>query len=165
VSTIGREGTTALPAFLGSRTSPNTLVCQIAGDAIRLPTSELPALLQGDGVLHDVLHRYTYATIVLLAQSVACNRAHSIEERACRWLLMTHDRVDEDTFELTQEFLAQMLGVRRASVSVTQGVLQSAGLIRYTRGRITVLDRVRLEESACECYSIIRDEFARMVER
>jgi CRP-like cAMP-binding protein len=165
VSTIGREGTTALPVFLGSRTSPNTVMCQMSGDAVRLPATALPELLNGDGALHDMLHRYTQATIVLLAQSVACNRAHSIEERASRWLLMTRDRVDSDTFDLTQEFLAQMLGVRRASVSVTQGVLQSAGLIRYSRGRITIVDRRRLEEAACDCYPIIRDEFRRLIER
>jgi CRP-like cAMP-binding protein len=165
VATIGREGTTALPLFLGSRTSPNKVICQIPGDALRLPASALGDLLKGDGALHDMLHRFTQATIVLLAQSVACNRAHSLEERASRWLLMTHDRVDADTFELTQEFLAQMLGVRRASVSVTQGVLQSAGLIRYTRGRITVVDRARLEDASCDCYRIIRSEFRRLVEQ
>jgi CRP-like cAMP-binding protein len=159
VTTIGREGMSGLTVFLGGKASPNTVVCQIPGEVVRLPSAALPELLSGDGTLHDVLHRFTQATIVLLAQSVACNRAHSIEERAGRWLLMTHDRVDTDTFGLTQEFLAQMLGVRRATVSVTQGVLQSAGLIRYSRGRITIVDRDRLEDAACECYRIIRDEF------
>jgi CRP-like cAMP-binding protein len=162
VATIGREGMSGLPVFLGARTSPNTVMCQVEGDALRIPSSALPELLSGDGALHARLHRYTQATIVQLAQNVGCNRAHSIEERAARWLLMTRDRVDSDHFGLTQEFLAQMLGVRRASVSVTQGVLQSAGLIRYTRGRITILDRERLEEAACDCYVLIRDEFERL---
>lgn len=163
VNTVGREGLTGLPAFLGAATSPNRVFCQVETDALRLPVSQLHPLLSNDGDLHRVLHRYTQATIVQLSQNVACNRLHTTEERASRWLLMTRDRVDQDTFALTQEFLAQMLGVRRATVSITAGVLQTAGLIRYTRGNVTILDRDRLEETTCDCYRLVREEFTRLL--
>jgi CRP-like cAMP-binding protein len=163
VNTVGREGVTGLPAFLGAATSPNRVFCQVDCDALRLPTSQLHALMIGDGDLHHILHRYTQATIVQISQSVACNRLHTTEERASRWLLMTRDRVDDDTFPLTQDFLAQMLGVRRATVSITAGVLQTAGLIRYSRGQLTILDRERLEQTACHCYRFVRDEFAKLL--
>ena len=163
VSTIGREGMAGLPVFLGSLTSPNRLFCQVETDALRLPAARLRSLLNGDGQLHRILHRYTQALIVFLAQNVACNRLHSTEERAARWLLSTRDRVDEDTFLLTQEFLAQMLGLRRATVSITAGLLQSAGLIQYRRGKITILDRPRLTEASCDCYHLVRSEFDRLL--
>ena len=162
VATIGREGCGGLPAFLGSLISPNDCFCQIAGDAWRLPIGELPGILNGDGALHEALHRYTQATMVQLAQNVACNRLHSTEERCARWLLQTRDRVDSDTFELTQEFMAQMLGVRRGTVSLVAGALQQAGLIRYVRGRIAILDDERLHDVACECYDLIRAEYDRL---
>ncbi|MGY1634361.1 Crp/Fnr family transcriptional regulator [Geodermatophilus sp. SYSU D01186] len=163
VATIGYEGMAGLPAFLGTAESPNDCFCQVAGSAVRLPTGEMRRFLASDGALHDLLHRYTQATMVQLAQSVACNRLHTTEERCARWLLQTRDRVGADEFLLTQEFLAQMLGVRRGTVSLTAGVLQQAGLIRYTRGRITVLDAERLHEAACECYDIVHREFRRTV--
>ena len=162
LNTIGREGMAGLPAFLGSTTNPNRVFCQVEGEALRLTPAQLVPHLGHDRALHLLLHRYTHATIVQLALSVACNRVHSVEERMARWLLMTRDRVDNDTFPLTQEFLGQMLGVRRATVSLSAGVLQAAGLIRYSRGRIRLLDRVRLEEAFCECYGVVRDEFDRL---
>lgn len=162
VATIGREGMTGLPAFLGVPESPNDCFCQVAGDALRLPAGELRRFLTGDGTLHDILHRYTQATMVQLAQNVACNRLHTTEERCARWLMQTRDRVGADEFLLTQEFMAQMLGVRRPTVSLTAGVLQQAGLIRYTRGRITVLDVEALHQAACDCYDIIQAEHARI---
>ena len=106
-----------------------------------------------------VLLRYAGATITTLAQTAACNGAHPVEQRMCRWLLMTRDRVDSDDFPLTQEFLGQMLGVRRPTVSLVGGTLQKAGLIEYSRGRIRIVDRARLEEASCECYAFIRDQF------
>jgi CRP-like cAMP-binding protein len=162
VATIGREGCAGLPAFLGSPVSPNDCFAQVAGAAWRLPVADLVTVLSGDGALHDVLHRYTQATMVQLAQNVGCNRVHSTEERCARWLLQTRDRVGEDTFELTQEFLAQMLGVRRGTVSLVAGALQQAGLITYTRGRITVRDVERLHEAACDCYDLIEAEHVRL---
>jgi CRP-like cAMP-binding protein len=159
VATIGREGMAGLPVFLGVTASPNTVFAQIAGLALRMRADHLRDVLTGDGALHRQLHRYIQATMVQLAQNVACNRLHSTEERAARWLLMSADRVGADRFPLTQEFLAQMLGVRRATVSLTAGVLHSAGLISYSRGVITIDDRAGLEEVACDCYRIVRAEF------
>jgi CRP-like cAMP-binding protein len=163
VATVGYEGMGGLPAFLGTATSPHDCFCQVPGSALRLSIADLRRYLITDGALHDVLHRYTQATMVQLAQSVACNRLHTTEERCARWLLQTRDRVGADEFPLTQEFLAQMLGVRRGTVSLTAGVLQQAGIIRYTRGRITVGDAAALHDAACECYDIVQDEYARLI--
>jgi len=162
VATVGYEGIGGLPAFLGSAASVHDSFCQIAGTAVRLTTADLRQFLSEDGALHDLLHRYTQATIVQLSQNVACNRLHTTEERAARWLLQTRDRVGADEFNLTQEFLAQMLGVRRGTVSITAGVLQQAGVIRYTRGRITVLDPDALHEVSCDCYDIVQAEYQRL---
>ena len=162
VATIGREGMTGLPVFLGVSESPNKVLAQIAGTVIRMPATRLREFLLGDGALHAQLHRYVQATIVQLSQNVACNRLHTTEERAARWLLMTADRVGAPHFSLTQEFLAQMLGVRRATVSLTAGVLQSAGLISYRRGNISISDRPALEDAACDCYRAIHAEFERL---
>lgn len=127
------------------------------------PDDLLTGILRaGDGSLHDLLHRYTQALMVQLSQTVACNRLHTTEQRCARWLMQTRDRVGADEFELTQQFLAQMLGVRRGTVSLTAGVLQQAGVIRYSRGRITVADAGALHDAACECYDVVQAEFARL---
>ncbi|MGY1742791.1 MULTISPECIES: Crp/Fnr family transcriptional regulator [unclassified Blastococcus] len=162
VATIGYEGMAGLPVFLGTVASPNDALCQVPGRALRLTAPALRRFLDSDGALHEVLHRFTHATMVMLAQNVACNRLHATEERCARWLLQTRDRVGGDEFPLTQEFLAQMLGVRRGTVSITAGVLQQAGMIHYTRGRITVLDAEALHRTACGCYDLIQAEFARL---
>ncbi|GAA3453748.1 Crp/Fnr family transcriptional regulator [Dactylosporangium matsuzakiense] len=158
VATIGREGMSGLPVFLGVSASPNTVFAHVAGLAVRMRTHELRALPTGDGALH----RYVQATMVQLAQNVACNRLHTTEERAARWLLTTADRTGSQRFTLTQDFLAQMLGVRRATVSHTAGALHDAGLISYTRGLVTIDDRDRLAGAACDCYRIVRAEFDRL---
>jgi CRP-like cAMP-binding protein len=119
----------------------------------------------GDGALFPLMLRYAQALQEQTAQSVACNRHHAIEERCARWLLMTHDRVGADQFPLTQEFLAFMLGVRRASVTVAAGMLQQAGLIRYSRGRIAVLDRAGLEAASCECYRVVQQRYEQLLGR
>ncbi|MFW3170946.1 Crp/Fnr family transcriptional regulator [Geodermatophilus sp. CPCC 206100] len=162
VATIGHEGMSGLPVFLGTVAGPNDAFCQVPGRALRLSAAGLQRFLALDGALHHVLHRYTQATMVLLAQNVACNRLHATEERCARWLLQTRDRVGADEFPLTQEFLAQMLGVHRGTVSLTAGVLQQAGMIRYTRGQITVLDADALQRTACPCYGIVQAEFERL---
>ncbi len=163
VATIGSEGMVGLPAFLGAGTSPLTTFAQVEGEALRLAAATLRELAGPGSRLHDRLQRYTQALFILTAQSVACNRLHPVEARCGRWLLMTHDRVGGAQFPLTHEFLAQMLGVRRASVTEVAGRLQTAGLIRYQRGVITVLDRPGLEASACECYRGIRGELDRLL--
>lgn len=164
VGTVGREGMLGLPLFLGRQTTPLRSFCQVPGHAARMSARAFREEVTPGSRLHELLRYYTEATFVFAAQSSACNRLHSIEQRAARWLLHTHDRVGGEEFSLTQEFLAQMLGVRRASVSEIAGGFQGAGLIRYSRGVIRVLDRAALEEKACECYRIITREFDRLPE-
>jgi CRP-like cAMP-binding protein len=158
-ATIGYEGMVGLPLILGARTTPNAAFCQISGSGVCVAADDLLDVVGEHGTLSKRLQRYTQAHIVQLAQNVACNRLHTTDERACRWLLMTHDRVGRDEFDLTQEFFAQMLGVRRATVSLTAGILQRAGLIRYRRGIVTIVDRDALLDAACDCYGILRAEF------
>jgi CRP-like cAMP-binding protein len=163
VGTVGNEGMAGLPVFLGADAIPGRALCQIPGEALRLEARVLKDEVRRDGPLLSLLHRYTLALFTQVAQTAACNRTHSVEERCARWLLMTQDRVGTDRFPLTQEFMAQMLGVRRATVNVAAGMLQKAGFITYTRGRITVLDRPGLESASCECYAVIKGEFDRLL--
>jgi CRP-like cAMP-binding protein len=135
----------------------------VPGEALRMRTDHFRAEIINGGPLPELIRRYTQAMVNQISQSVACNHLHSVQERMCRWLLMTHDRVGADEFPLTQEFLAQMLGVRRPSVTVVAGILQQAGLIRYRRGRIAILDRAGLEAASCECYGVVRREFDRLL--
>lgn len=162
-ATVGREGCVGLPVFLGSDQAPFRAFCQIPGEALRMPASRLREEAARDASLRRVLNHYTLATLTQVGQSAACNRIHSIDARCARWLLLCHDRMGADEFLLTHEFLGEMLGVRRASVTEAAGRLQEAGLIRYRRGRITVVDRPGLEGAACECYRIIRDEYDRLL--
>jgi CRP-like cAMP-binding protein len=159
VCTVGREGVTGLPVVFDQPTSPHAVFCQIEGSALRLSADRFCEVIREAASLRAQLNRFTVATLVQLAQNVACNRGHRAEARAARWLLTTHDRVGRDTFPLTQEFLAQMLGVRRATISEIAGKFQSDGLIRYQRGVISITDRDALESVACECYGIVRKEF------
>jgi CRP-like cAMP-binding protein len=165
IGTIGNEGMVGLPVVLGDGRAPLRAFCQVPGRALRIRADALIAERRRGGHFAELLLRYANATLAMLAQGVACNRAHSVEERMCRWLLMTHDRVGADNFPLTQEFLAQMLGVRRPTVNIAGTSLQRAGLIRYSRGRITVVDREGLEEASCECYAHMREEIARSLGR
>lgn len=157
--TVGREGMAGLSAFFNGSDSSARAFCQIPGTALRMRASVFRREVARNAALRVLLMRYTYAVLSTLARGAACNRAHSLEERMSKWLLMTHDRVDSDNFPLTQQFLSQMLGVRRPTVSLAGGALQRAGLIRYTRGRVTIIDRAGLEEASCECYGYTRDAF------
>ena len=164
VGTVGNEGMVGVPVFLGADTSPTRCFSQVPGDALTLPVPKFrEALAAADGVLHRLVARYSQAVLNQISQSVACNHLHSIEQRTARWLLMTHDRVGGDEFPMTQEFLAQMLGVRRPSVTIAAGLLEKAGMIAYKRGRITIVDRERLEATSCECYRVVRAEFDRLL--
>jgi CRP-like cAMP-binding protein len=163
VATVGNEGMVGLPVFLGASTIPGEAFCQIPGEACRMRADALRAATGENGPLRDLLQCYTQALINQIAQSVACNHLHSLQERMCRWLLMTQDRVGADQFPMTQEFLAQMLGVRRPTVTGTASILQKAGLISFARGRLTVLDRRGLEAGSCECYRVVRKEFDRLL--
>ncbi len=163
IATVGNEGMVGLPVFLGVGASPVRTFCQVPGHAQRMEAEAFRAAVTAHPSLHDLLHRYTQAVINQIAQSAACNRIHSIEQRCARWLLMTHDRVMVDQFPLTHEFLAQMLGVRRATVTETAGRLQQAGLITYRQREMTIRDRAGLEAAACECYGAIREEYQRLL--
>jgi CRP-like cAMP-binding protein len=145
--------------YLGAPTSPQTAFCQIPGEAATASVDDFRQLLTRDGGLHALLSRFTQATMVQVAQNVVCNSSHSAEKRMARWLLTTQDRVGRDEFTLTQEFLARMLGVHRPTVSETAQRIQAQGLIRYRRGAITIVDRHRLREIACDCYGIVKAEF------
>jgi CRP-like cAMP-binding protein len=165
VATIGNEGLVGISLAWGAAelNSAEVLQVQVPGPALRIPAATFTAELARDSDLAGVVRRYTQAFVTQLMQQVACNGLHSIEERCARWILLTHDRVGADEFPLTQEFLAQMLGVRRASVTLVAGMLQQAGFIRYRRGRVTVTDRAGLEGAACECYAVLRGVFERLV--
>lgn len=163
VETVGNEGFVGLPVFSGAEQIPGQAFAQVPGDAMRMDTQVFKHQVKPETVLFNLLQRYTQALFNQIAQSAACNRLHTIEERCCRWLLMTQDRVGLDQFSLTQEFLSQMLGVRRASVNEVATTIQKAGLIQYRRGKITILDREGLEASSCECYKIIKSESDRLL--
>lgn len=164
VGTIGNEGFAGLPAYLEADASESDTFCQIPGTALRLPMAELIAAATASAPLRKLLGRYTQSYLTQVSQSAACNRIHNIEQRCARWLLMTHDRVDgASEFVLKQEFLAFMLGVRRAGVTLAAGHLQEQGLIRYRRGTIRISDREGLERASCECYGIVRRQFDRLL--
>ena len=163
-ATIGWEGVIGLPVYFGVDAVPEQAFVQVPGEALRLPAPQFRALAEQMPVLRQRLDRYAVCLFTLAAQCSGCNRAHTMEQRCARWLLMVHDRMLGDEFELTQDFLSQMLGVRRATVSETASQLQQAGFISYSRGRVVVVDRAGLERVACECYGIIRSTFARILE-
>lgn len=164
VATIGNEGMAGLAVFLGSANAGNLeTFAQIAGDALCIRTRDFRACIDKDSHLRQILGLYTQALLSQISQAAACNRMHPAEERCARWLLMTQDRVDASVFALTQEFLAQMLGVRRATVTEVASALQDEGIIRYGRGTVEILDRERLAEYSCECYRIIRTEYERLL--
>jgi CRP-like cAMP-binding protein len=162
VATVGREGTTGISLVLGSDTMSGDAMVQVSGRGSRMDTGAFRDAVEASPTLLQLMLRYVLAVFTQVSQNAACNQLHAINTRCARWLLTTHDRVIGDTFELTQEYLAMMLGVTRPSVSAAAAALQKAGLIRYSRGVITILDRAGLEEASCECYRIIEDEFARL---
>lgn len=163
VGTIGNEGFYGIDVLAGGEECIETTLCQVAGTALRMPAAEFRRLTAGDTPLRRVAQRYLLAYLSLVSQTAACNRLHITEARFARWVLMTHDRVRGDSFVLTQEFLAQMLGVHRPSVSLVANSFQQAGLIRYNRGHMTVLNRDAIEEISCECYGIVQDQFNRIL--
>ena len=156
-ATVGREGFLGVPVALEAETTATQCICQIPGEASRLSAGVLRQAVAQDVALRRLVLRYAQALHDQTAQSVACNARHEVIERCARWLLMTLDRVERDEFPLTHEFLAMMMGVRRATVTVSVAALQRAGLIRTGRGRVRVLDRAGLEATSCECYRIVQD--------
>jgi CRP-like cAMP-binding protein len=156
VGLIGKEGVSATPLAAGFRTSHTRAVVQAEATAFRMSADALRAALPGCPRLERLLNRYAQLLAVQVTQIAACNRLHEVDERLARWLLMTQDRVASEHLPLTQEFLAQMLGTRRSSVTVSAGVLQKSGLIAYTRGNVTILNRRSLEQASCNCYGSLQ---------
>lgn len=158
VGAIGREGMLGVPVFLGTSISPYAAYCQVAGRMARMPANALQEVLHHTPTLNSRLSLFSNTLMTQLGQNAACNRAHDAEQRCARWLLLTADRIDRDEFDITHEFLSHMLGVRRATVSETAQDLAEADLIRYRRGRLTILDRHGLTERACPCYEQARTQ-------
>jgi CRP-like cAMP-binding protein len=163
VATVGAEGAVGVGALVGVRTSPNKVIVQIEDGALRLGVDVLLEEGRRDGPLRTLLLNYQAAFMAQVSQSVACNGLHHVQQRCCRWLLMTHDRVGSDVIPLTHEFLAIMLGVRRPGVTEVLQDLKGQGLLTYSRGKITVLDRRGLEAVSCECYQSVNDEYERLL--
>lgn len=163
VATIGNEGIVGVPLVPLSGLAVRA-ISQVAGHSLRMDATSFVSLVERSSAFQSLVDKYTQALFGQISQAAACNRLHSSEERLSRWLLMSHDRVGSDQFRITQEFLGQMLGARRSTVSVSAGILQRAGLIRYVRGHVTIVDRAGLEAVSCECYSVIRTELERVVD-
>jgi CRP-like cAMP-binding protein len=163
VGTIGNEGLVGLPLVFGDDRVPTSVYVQVPGAGLRMKATLFKKELARSASMRTVMLRYAHAFFNQVAQSAACNQFHSIQQRCCRWLLMTHDRMHSDEFLLTQEFLAMMLGVQRTGVTAAAGALQRAGLIRYKRGNVTIIDRRGLKQRSCECYGISKREFDRLL--
>ncbi|MCC4117187.1 Crp/Fnr family transcriptional regulator [Aromatoleum toluclasticum] len=168
IAVVGNEGIIGVSLFMGGETTPSRAVVQSAGYAYRLAGDRLKEEFdrvggRRSGAVHDLLLRYTQALLTQMAQTAVCNRHHTLDQQLCRWLLLSLDRLPVQELLMTQELIANMLGVRREGVTEAAGNLQKAGLIEYRRGHITVLDRVGLEARSCECYAVVRDEFRRLL--
>lgn len=159
----GNDGIVGIALFMGGGTMPNRAVVQSAGTALRMKAAVLQDEFARGGKFQQLLLRYTQALITQISQTAVCNRLHSVEQQLCRWLLLSHDRLKVDELIMTQELIADMLGVRREGVTVAAGRLQDAGGISYVRGHIKILDRQKLEATVCECYRVVKDEFYRLL--
>ncbi len=162
VATVGNEGIIGLPIFLGTTTTTLRALVQIPGSAEQMKASVLLREVSMGGPLHELLHKYTQALIVQIAHTAACNRMHRVHVRCARWLLMSHDRVESDTVPLTQEFLGQMLGIRRPQVNGAMQRLKQLGAIDYSRGSVKILNRSALEAIVCECYHAVKENFDKL---
>jgi CRP-like cAMP-binding protein len=163
IAIVGNEGVVGVALFMGGETTPSRCVVQSAGHAYRLPAQYLKEEFDRAGPLQRLLLRYTQALITQMAQTAVCNRHHSVQQQLCRWLLMSLDRLPSNELTMTQELIANMLGVRREGVTESAGGLQRLGVINYNRGHIVVLDRPALERHACECYAVVKREFERLL--
>jgi CRP-like cAMP-binding protein len=163
IGVVGNEGVVGIALFMGGETTPNRAVVQSGGHSLRMKPNVLKEEFRRGGPLQQLLLRYTQALITQMSQTAVCNRLHTVDQQLCRWLLLSHDRLDSNELTMTQELIANMLGVRREGVTVAAGHLQAAGLIRYHRGKITIVDRAGLEARACECYQVVRNEFERLL--
>jgi len=163
IAIVGNEGILGISLFMGGETTPSRAVVQSAGFGFRLKSQLLKNEFGRFGATLHLLLRYTQALITQMSQTAVCNRHHSVDQQLCRWLLLSLDRLQTNELSMTQELIANMLGVRREGVTEAAGKLQDAGLIRYQRGKITVLDRPRVEARSCECYQVVKKEFDRLL--
>ena len=163
IALVGHEGIVGIALFMGGASTPSRAVVQSAGQGLRLNANLMMQEFNRSGPVLHLLLRYTQALITQMAQTAVCNRHHSLDQQLCRWLLLSLDRLNDDALVMTQELIANMLGVRREGVTQAAGHLQEAGLIRYRRGHITVLDRERLERRVCECYAVVKKEYDRLL--
>lgn len=163
IGVAGNDGLVGVAIFMGGDTVPNRAVVQSAGVAFRIRAKALQIEFARNGTFQRLLLRYTQALMAQISQTAVCNRLHSVEQQLCRWLLLSLDRSESDELIMTQELIANMLGVRRKGVTQAAGHLQSDGLISYVRGHIKILDRVRLEAEVCECYKVVKNEYARLL--
>jgi CRP-like cAMP-binding protein len=163
IAVAGNEGLIGISLFMGGETTPNRAVVQSAGHAYRLAGQRIKDEFHHDGSLQNLFLRYTQALITQMAQTAVCNRHHSVDQQLCRWLLLSLDRLPGNKLKMTQELIANMLGVRREGVTEAAGKLQRLGVIRYSRGQITVLDRPHLERLCCECYAVVKKEEDRLL--
>jgi CRP-like cAMP-binding protein len=162
---VGNDGLVGIALFMGGETTPSRAIVQSAGQGYRLKASALKAEFARAGPLQHILLRYTQALITQMTQTAVCNRSHSVDQQLCRWLLLSLDRLPSNELIMTQELIGNMLGVRREGVTAAAGNLQQAGIIKYSRGRITVVDRPKLEARVCECYRVVRRETDRLFPR
>jgi CRP-like cAMP-binding protein len=163
IAVVGNEGVVGIALFMGGETTPSRAVVQSAGYGWRLRASVVKNEFGQGGELQHVLLRYTQALITQMAQTAVCNRHHAVEQQLCRWLLLSLDRLPSNKLTMTQELIANMLGVRREGVTEAAGKLQAAGLIHYSRGHITILDRAKLQQRVCECYHVVKTEYDRLL--
>ena len=163
IAISGNEGLVGIALFMGGETTPSRAVVQSAGNGYRLSANAAKREFATGGNLQHLALRYTQALITQMAQTAVCNRHHALDQQLCRWLLLSLDRLSGDELKMTQELIANMLGVRREGVTEAAGKLQADGLIQYSRGRIKVLDRARLEKRVCECYAVVRKEYDRLL--
>lgn len=163
IAVVGREGIVGVSLFMGGETTPSRAIVQSAGRGFRMRGQDLKAEFSRSGAVMHLLLRYTQALITQMAQTAVCNRHHTLDQQLCRWLLLSLDRLEGQELVMTQELIANMLGVRREGVTEAAGHLQTGGMIRYQRGHITVLDRAKLESRTCECYSVVKKEYDRLL--
>jgi CRP-like cAMP-binding protein len=163
IAVVGKEGAVGVSLFMGGETTPSRAVVQSAGHAYRLTGKRLKDEFNRHGNMLHILLRYTQSLLTQMAQTAVCNRHHTVDQQLCRWLLLSLDRLSSNQLEMTQELIANMLGVRREGVTEAAGKLQKLGVIRYSRGKITVLDRPQLERLSCECYAVVKREADRLL--
>lgn len=165
IGVVGNDGILGIALFMGGNTTPNRAVIQSGGEAFKMNAKDLKDEFTLGGVFHNALLRYTQALITQISQTAVCNRLHSVEQQLCRWLLLSHDRLDSDKLVMTHDLISNMLGVRREGVTMAARKLAAKGLIKNVRGSITILDRQGMEQVVCECYSVVNNEYNRLLGR